>query len=69
MGVCRQIQLVLWKNFTIRRRRWVSEDSCGIFIEKVFCLSLAAGAFRNHLAFIFIPYFNVGSDTKFSFLL
>ncbi|CAF1162270.1 unnamed protein product [Adineta steineri] len=22
MGVCRQIRLILWKNFTIRRRRW-----------------------------------------------
>ncbi|CAF1496913.1 unnamed protein product, partial [Rotaria sordida] len=22
MSICRQIRLVLWKNFTIRRRRW-----------------------------------------------
>jgi hypothetical protein len=69
MSICRQIRLVLWKNFTIRRRRWV----CLIFkIEKeivlLFFCHLASCNSRSNLATSFISYSYVGTNTKFSLL-
>ncbi|CAF1334280.1 unnamed protein product [Rotaria sordida] len=37
MSICRQIRLVLWKNFTIRRRRWSYQSETNI--KESFCIN------------------------------
>lgn len=71
MGVFRQIRLVLWKNFTIRRRRWVNTVIDMFKVKFYFCLSenVASCNLRIDLAAFSLPYSHVGTNTELSFLL
>lgn len=70
MNVVRQIRVVLWKNFTIRRRRWVrfEFESTKSFLQSI-DFRLASRHFRNHLATFSFSHFNLGSNEKFNVLL
>lgn len=66
MSVGRQIRLVLWKNYTIRRRRWVN------FIDGYHLIDffdLVTSSFRIDLAIVFILDFGMGTNEKSHVLL
>lgn len=67
MSIERQIRLVLWKNYTIRRRRWV----CGeILSDGLNCLwVLVTGSLRIDLAIVFILNSGLGTNEKSHVLL
>ena len=68
MSVVRQIRVVLWKNFTIRRRRWV----CSIVGDRAMIdifASLAPSDFRADLAPVSLSHSRLDPNEKSDVLL
>ena len=71
MTIGRQIRIVLWKNFTIRRRRLVCRrnglDLCKI--THVLSCDLVSGDLRISLAAVPLSHPRLDSKEKFNLLL